>query len=56
MESEMVRNLGKENDIDTSYFDALAEDAKDAINEYGNFEEFVSEAPYFDIHSDELPF
>lgn len=56
MESEMVKNLGKENDIDNSYFDNLVDEAKDAINEYGSFEDFVSEAPYFDIHSDELPF
>ena len=56
MESEMVKNLGKEDEIDISYFESLADDAKMAISEYGDFDAFVSEAPYLDIQSDELPF
>ena len=46
MESEMVRTLGKEGDIDTSYYDKLVNDAKDAIATYGDLEWFVSDDPY----------
>lgn len=42
MESEMVRELGKEGDIDRSYYDALVNDAVEKISEYGDFEWFVS--------------
>lgn len=42
LESEMVRELGKEDDIDRSYYNKLVDDAKDAISEYGDFEWFVS--------------
>lgn len=41
MESEMVRNLGKEDEIDRSYYDKLVNDAVDSISEYGDFEWFV---------------
>lgn len=40
MESEMVKNLGKEDDIDISYYDRLVNDAVDAISKYGDFEWF----------------
>ena len=43
LESEMVRNLGKENDIDKSYYETLANDAIDDISKYGDFEWFTSE-------------
>ncbi len=46
MESEMVKNLGKENDIDENYYISLCDDAADAIRKYGDFEWFVSEDPY----------
>ena len=42
LESEMVKNLGKENDIDRSYYIELVDNAVAAINEYGDFEGFVS--------------
>lgn len=47
MESEMVRTLGKEDDIDESYYVSLVDDAIDTINKYGDFERFVSDEPYF---------
>ena len=53
LESEMVRELGKENDIDRSYYDNLVDDAVDTISKYGDFEWFVSNdepdaiAPWF---------
>jgi hypothetical protein len=45
LESEMVRELGKEADIDKSYYIKLVDDAKDAISQYGDFEWFVSDDP-----------
>lgn len=46
LESEMVKQLGKEDDIDRSYYDNLANDAADAIAKFGDFEWFVSDDPY----------
>lgn len=45
LESEMVRELNKENDIDRSYYDKLVDDAVEAISKYGDFEWFVSDDP-----------
>lgn len=42
LESEMVRELGKEDDIDRSYYDKLVNDAADVISKYGDLEWFVS--------------
>jgi len=46
LESEMVFELGKEADIDRSYYDALVDEAIKSISEYGDFEWFVSDEPY----------
>lgn len=45
-ESENVRALGKESDIDCSYYDALVDGAVETISKYGDFEWFVSDDPY----------
>lgn len=42
LESEMVRELKKEGDIDLSYYDNLVNEAVDTISKYGDFEWFVS--------------
>ena len=42
----MVQMLGKEKDIDLSYYNKLVDDAKDTISDYGDFEWFVSDDPY----------
>ena len=47
LESEMVKALGKENDIDRSFYDKLVDGAVDSISQYGDFEWFVS--PYEDV-------
>lgn len=53
LESEMVKQLGKEADIDRSYYDKMVNDAVDTISQYGDFEWFVSdnedieEVPWF---------
>lgn len=46
LESEMVKELGKEKDIDRSYYDRLVDDAVETISKYGDFEWFVSDDPY----------
>lgn len=46
LESEMVREFGKEIDIDHSYYDKLVDDAVETISKYGDFEWFVSDDPY----------
>lgn len=42
LESEVVRMLGKEDDIDKSYYQKMVDDAVDSISQYGDFEWFVS--------------
>lgn len=46
LESEMVRELDKVDDIDRSYYDKLVNDAVETIIAYGDFEWFVSDDPY----------
>ena len=43
LESEMVQTLGKENDIDRSYYDELVNGAIDTMSEYGDVEMFISD-------------
>ena len=46
LEAEDVKAFGKEAEIDYGYFNDLVNEAKDKINEYGDFEWFVSDEPY----------
>lgn len=41
LEAEIVQKLGKEADIDRSYYNKLADDAVDTISKYGDFNQFV---------------
>lgn len=43
LESEMVKQLHKEDDIDRSYYDTLVNAAVDAISTYGDFELFTND-------------
>jgi hypothetical protein len=45
LESEVVKTLGKEADIDRSYYDKLVDEAVENISQYGDFELFVSDDP-----------
>jgi hypothetical protein len=45
----MVKELGKENDIDRSYYDKLVNEAVETISQYGDFEWFASDDPYVPI-------
>lgn len=55
LESEMVKLLGKEKDIDMTYYTRLADEARDAISEYGDFEQFISDDPVSDTPKFEAP-
>ena len=56
LESEMVKQLGKEDGIDRSYYDAMVDEAVHDISQYGDFEWFVSEDPYVQPNpSDDIP-
>ena len=46
LESEMVQQLGKEEDIDQKHFIEMADTAIDTISKYGDFEWFVSDDIY----------
>ena len=46
LESEMVFELNKLNDIDESHFKALADEDIETIKKYGDYEWFVSDDPY----------
>ncbi len=68
MESDVVRTLHKEDDIDRSYYEAMCHDAMGAIGAYGDYTWFVSDDPYFPpdymdgeyrkypVYPDEMPF
>lgn len=46
LESEMVRELGKENDIDRTYYNNLVDEAVKSLSSYGDFELFVADEPF----------
>lgn len=53
MESEMVKTLNKEDDIDRSYYENLVNGAVEAISQYGDFEWFISNDDIFEL--EEVP-
>ena len=65
LEAEMVKALGKESDIDRSYYDDLVhaavygkgtgKDRKPGIADFGDFEWFVSDDPYVKINIPDFP-
>ena len=46
LEAEMVKELGREDDIDRSYYDNLVTEAAHSITSFGDLEWFVSDDPY----------
>ena len=46
LESETVKILNKQDDIDRSYYDSLVDAAVETISKYGDFERFVADEPY----------
>lgn len=55
LEADMVKELGKEDDIDISYYRKLVDDAVETISQYGDFERFVSDDPYIPEQKEPLP-
>lgn len=55
LESEMVRELEKEDDIDRAYYNKMVDEAVDTIAKYGDFERFVSDEPYVKKEQDIPP-
>lgn len=55
LESEIVKSLGKEKDIDRSYYDRLVDDAVETISKYGDFEWFASDDPVYKKAADVPP-
>ena len=53
LESEMVKLLDKEGDIDRSYYDKLVDAAITDISKHGDFNWFVSDEPYTSPEYDE---
>lgn len=43
LESEAIKTLGKEDDIDRSYYDKLVDNAIETISQYGDFNWFVAD-------------
>lgn len=46
LEAEIVSSLGRADDIDEGHFKEMADAAIDTIKKYGDYEWFVSDAPY----------
>lgn len=46
LESEIVKNVGKEDTVDKRYYDKLVTEAIETISTYGNFDWLVSDDPY----------
>lgn len=55
LESEMVKQLQKEDGIDRGYYDAMVDTAVADISKYGDFEWFVSDDPYVKVEDDTPP-
>lgn len=55
LESEMVKVLNKEADIDRSYYDKLVDNAVESISKYGDFEWFISDDPVLDVEKETPP-
>ena len=55
LESETVKLLNKQKDIDRSYYDSLIDDAIENISQYGDFERFVADEPYTSIAGIDFP-
>ena len=53
LESEMVKELGKADKIDRSYYDKLVDDAVFEISKYGDFEWFISDDPI--VNDEDIP-
>jgi len=56
LEASLVKNLGKEDDIDRSYYQRLADDAVNDISKFGSFNEFVDGPLSVEDYVNAVPF
>lgn len=62
LESEVIRTLHREADVDDSFYKAQVDKAVATINKFGDFDDFVSDTPFFKFMNipedadDEIPF
>jgi len=56
MESEMVKQLGKEDTVDRAYYAQMVDTAAKAIDQYGLIDWFISDKPYDREDNEILPF
>lgn len=56
LEASLVKNLGKEDDIDRSYYQRLADDAINDISKFGSFNEFVDGPLPVEAYVNAVPF
>lgn len=49
LEAEIVEKEGKQEDIDRSYYISQVDKAVETISKFGDFERFVSDAPFVDL-------
>ena len=54
LEAEMVKEFGKENDIDRSYYNKLVDAAVESISKYGDYYWFVSDEPYIKTEEEDI--
>ena len=55
LESETVKLLNKQKEIDRSYYNSLVDGAIETISKYGDFEQFVADEPYGPIAGIDFP-
>lgn len=51
LESEMVRELGKQDNIDRGYYNGLVDEAVKSLSSYGDFERFIADEPFISDHT-----
>ena len=56
LEAEMVQELGKEKDIDLSYYNKLVDDAISNISTYGDFEWFIADGEELPVEENPIGF
>ena len=47
----MVRELGKQDDIDRGYYNGLVDEAVKSLSFYGDFERFIADEPFISDHT-----
>lgn len=54
LEAEIVQKLGKEDDINTEYYEKLVDKAKGTLEKFGSYDEFISEKEFISKTENDL--